>query len=460
VETNKHCVVNFLTRIIGRDRFFQVIPGNSLDIIKMNSQKSGSHFGSKLAQHLLIIAVCILLLPSPGFSAVCGEICKKSAFPSVCNALTTDTIFWWPSAAGDRALQLPRHPRTRNISLYSSSTLPRRLTVNGSLNSSIEIFVGSPGTADTFNGSGGPNTFVVGGLSDSAVIKSGTADEKPTLLYTSSEGDEVNIASNPLPDFVHINSIYQSGNYNIKIATAVGPVFMTVRGAGELMNPVAASCPVSWNPGSEQFPIPRLAFMLASWPSFIDAQMNIDRWFVGLLSIFKPNPLAKPSPFPGVASIAGIDVSPASVDRIFLPAEEFTFNGKRLSELEDLPILGIKDVRFGPSKNVDQKVLEKLLAESQGLPGIPTNIAPLIYFQDEGLLVSSQNSEPLGSRANPGKPIVRLLDRRGRPQALTPDNREGLKLAPNQSLYQSPFLVFEPTQTADNFSITKESSNL
>jgi hypothetical protein len=299
--------------------------------------------------------------------------------------------------------------------------------------------VGSISSSQTFNGASGKNTYVIGGGSASGLIAT-QGDQQFKVASTPGEGDSVNASSADV-DYVHIDSPLQRGTGLIKMANDPTGPKKSFRGSGELESP----CQASWSVDSTRRSIPRLAFLTSSWPSLSDTYINVQQWVKDVWSLFKPNPFAKPSPFPGVASVAGLDVSSTSADRIFLPAEDFTFNGKPLNTIENFPILGVKDFRSEPSIIVKLEELEQLLSESKGLEGIPTDIAPLIYFEDEGLLVSSLNSEPLGTSANPGKPIVRLLDRRGRPQALTPDRREGIDLGPNQTLYQSTFLVFEPS---------------
>lgn len=389
--------------------------------------------------HYLIIAFFLISLPLPVIAASCNEICRNS---SECDMITAGTYFWTPSSSDSAFLTAPvLIPGGSTNRTYVASAPRRSITLTG-INIKHELFVGSIDSPQTFNGVGGNNTYVVGGASAALISGSNSSqgDKNFLMALTAGEGDFVN-ASGGQVDFVYVNKLLQRGTGPIKMANdPTGPA-RSFRGSGELASP----CQASLSGDSTRRSIPMLASLMSSWPSLSDTYINVRQWVKDFWSLFKPNPFAKPTPFPGVASVAGLDVGLTSVDRIFLPADEFTFNGKPLNAIESLTILGIKNFRSEPSKIVKPQELEQLLSESKGLPGVPTNIAPLIYFEDEGLLVSSLNSEPLGTSANPGKPIVRLLDRRGRPQALTPERREGIDLAPNQTLYQAPFLVFEPT---------------
>jgi hypothetical protein len=432
---------------------------NGVKMMISECRKLMDSVNPKLMLTRMALSLCLLLLiPCEALAAKCSDICTGISCPPSSYPATTSILFWWPSASGNRTLNVPS-PRAERTYVSYSKLNNRRLTINGTGALVNEIFVGSPGTSDTFAGFGGANTYVIGASSLSAIT--GSPDATPAPIYTTipGESDRV-IIDSANPDYVHIKGSIQVGGPPHMISIAGDPLISSppggppttpraFRGSGEL----AAPCTVSWNGASNRQPIPMLASITSSWPSFNDTVSKVSQWISRRCSMLIPDPFAKPSPFPGLASVAGMDVSPATADRIFLPPEEFTFNGRGLSEIEDLFILGIKDVRFASSKVVNRDELEKLLAQSAGLRGIPTDIAPLIYFQDEGLLVSSLNSEPLGTRENPGKPIVRLLDRSGRPLALTPDLREGINLAPNQTLFQAPFLAFEPTQTEDNFNI-------
>jgi hypothetical protein len=385
-------------------------------------------------KHYLVIALLLLGLPLPVMAARCNEICRNA---STCGTIVTDTFFWTPSPADSRFLTAPSIRGLTNRT-YVASDPRRRIELTG-LGIAHELFVGSISSSQTFNGASGKNTYVIGGGSASGLIAL-QGDKRFKVASTTEEGDSV-IASSDDVDYVHIDSPLQRGTGLIKMANDPNGPAKSFRGSGELGSP----CEASWSVDSTRRSIPRLAFLTSSWPSLSDTYINVQQWIEDFWSLFKPNPFAKPTPFPGVASVSGLDVSSTSADRIFLPAEDFAFNGKPLNTLENVPILGIKNFRSEPSITLKLEELDQLLSESKGLEGIPTDIAPLIYFEDEGLLVSSLNSEPLGTSANPGKPIVRLLDRRGRPQALTPDRREGIDLAPNQTLYQSTFLVFEPS---------------
>ena len=155
-----------------------------------------------------------------------------------------------------------------------------------------------------------------------------------------------------------------------------------------------------------------------------------------------PNARLDRDAFPGAPSLVGFSLNPARADRLFLPAKDFTFQGRPindyLSNQKSLKVLIVNRAIFAPPQVVSPTRLRLLQATSRGLANVRSDEAPLIYFRPNGLLVFSQNSEPLGSRSNPGVVIAVLLDRQGRPLVL-PGSGE-------PPLYPSRFLSFAPPQ--------------
>jgi hypothetical protein len=96
----------------------------------------------------------------------------------------------------------------------------------------------------------------------------------------------------------------------------------------------------------------------------------------------------------------------------------------------------VNDVSFRPGGVISPRRLNALLANARGLENVRSAEAPLVYFRQNGLLVFSQNSQPLGSRENPGRVLAQLLDAQGRPLPLSP--------SPGQRYYNATFLQFLP----------------
>jgi len=133
-------------------------------------------------------------------------------------------------------------------------------------------------------------------------------------------------------------------------------------------------------------------------------------------------------------------IGPASEHRILLPANDFLFLGRSLQGRKEIPMLLVDGVRFSTTQIVDgQKQYEELKRGAKGLGMVASKDAPLVYFRQNGLLVFSQNGEPLGSAANPGLVIARLLDRNGKPLQI--------KAAGNSRLFQARFLIFTAPQS-------------
>lgn len=104
------------------------------------------------------------------------------------------------------------------------------------------------------------------------------------------------------------------------------------------------------------------------------------------------------------------------------------------------PILVVRGVTFSHASTTSKLCrieLDCIVDASMGLTNVPTNITPLIYFQNQGLLVSSRmNAKPLGSSENPGKVVARLMNGNG--SALR------LPVSPKNPIYNATFIAIQP----------------
>jgi hypothetical protein len=142
----------------------------------------------------------------------------------------------------------------------------------------------------------------------------------------------------------------------------------------------------------------------------------------------------------------GFGLTAGNRDLIILPPADFRFEGQPILEAfppgKPIPVLVVDRGRFLPPQVVSPEIQKQLQSQSRGLATVSSSVAPLVYFRQSGLLVFSQNSQPLGSSGNPGVVIAVLLDRQGRPLVLPASGEP--------TLYPARFLSFTPPQrTAD-----------
>jgi hypothetical protein len=337
----------------------------------------------------------------------------------------------------------------------------RQLQLNGR-SPGDDIVVGSPGTSELLSGGSGNNTFVVGNQPARLAVdpKSGT----PYLVSSTNETDRLSLISTGI-DYINIKPNGQSVPGTITVANSQR--LTTVTRPIPNNNPpdgVVRNCP----PATAQriSPTAPPVALLAMAPSASSP----------LLSLFS-NAGVEPAPpadmrlaqagnldgeIEGVPEVIDFDLN---VDQIILsdelaegisnsqPDNPYIYaNYSSSSEHRDpealsqagentqtIPILVLKEIRFTPVMRESvlcKKELSRMLDTSKGLPNIPTNLAPLVYFQEQGLLVSITNKGPLGSRVNPGRVVARLLNGNG--SALK------LPVPPGSSIYQSSFVSFQP----------------
>jgi hypothetical protein len=399
---------------------------------------------------------------SPGFGFD-GSFTKTADFKFCAGAPDTRTtqneLFWVPTKLGKTCLPTGNRSASitnraiRIINLYNLDSR-RRLTVTGT--GQGDVLVGSPVTSDTLIGGGGRDTYVVGGIEATLVVVS---PDKLFPVSTVAELDKIKLGAST--EYIYINP-GTAGQSNPGSLTT--PIPGARPGAFLSFTPKGASAVASLVPSDGDcrafLPGPSLIASLP-WPqqTFLPGAAASASDGVAPLLVSQataPNPtgdesggntnLRQPQDsgdgFPGSPTLIGFSLKPARADRLFLPAKGFTFLGKPINDYlrgsKSIKVVVVDRMTFAPAEVVSRERLNRLLTESQGLSRLRSNQAPLFYFRQNGLLVFSQNGEPLGSRANPGRIIAQLLDPQGQPLRLP--------IAPDQRFYEAKFLEFRPAQ--------------
>lgn len=311
----------------------------------------------------------------------------------------------------------------------------RKLTVVGTTRG--DILVGSPATSDILNGGFGANTYVTGGL-EALVLGSG---DRSLSLSPTAEADKVELGLDA--ELIHIGSTLQ--NSPGQLETAAGSL-VTVRGADSVQtylpssNDCMAAAPFSGYAPAVVYE--SLAWSTASHPSRPPVAPALPLQQAQNPTTTANGRAANPEDIPGVPSLIGFTAEGSKMDRIYIPAQGFTFEGKPITELfprgAAIPILLVDDIQYEGGKVVRPQELARLVRNAEGLSKVRSDVAPLVYFRSSGLLVFSMNSQPLGSRRNPGRVIARLLAASGRP----------LKLAgASGSTYRARFIAFQAPTT-------------
>lgn len=363
----------------------------------------------------------------PSFGADPGEICSVDARPADelwhCNTPAAvagaTTIFWAPKTCPiDMEATIPATNRDgitiTNIRFVLYNTNPRViLSATGTTNS--EILVGSPNASDDLQGSGGKNTYVVGGQS-SYLLGRG---DRAFIYSTSGEMDWVGLSSSAA-EFIYISGSLQANPGNITLASISGP--QMVRGSGELVtiDPPLTTCHT-----------PKL---LSSGREGLIAQAQHP------CSECLPARRRMRKGLAGAPTLQGFPLAPANTlkeeRKIILPAEDYLFQGSSLSKQKSIKILVASSTTTAASNKLVSKVeLDREIRRSDGLR-VRSN-APLVYFPDTGLLVFSQNNSPLGSSSNPGRIIAWLLQRDGTPSTAPVKAGE---------VFSASFVTFTPGQ--------------
>ncbi len=369
----------------------------------------------------------------PNMAATAQEICSVDVTPADdlwrCNAPAAvagvTTVFWAPlSCPTDMEASIPM-TNSQNISITNIrfvvfNTKPNViLSATGTTNS--EVLVGSPNASEDLQGSGGKNTYVVGGQS-SYLLGRG---DRAFIYSTSGEMDWVGLSSSAA-EFIHISGSLQGNPGNIALASMAG--LQPVRGSGELGSivPPLTTCLTLklLSSGLEGLIAqPTTTTPKHPCPECLPAKQRVR---MGLA---------------GAPTLQGFPLAHANTQteepRIFLPANEYRFHGRLLSRQRPISTLvAPASIKIDPIKVVSSAELADQISRADGLSQLRSN-SPLVYFPSTGLLVFSKNDSPLGSRRNPGQVIARLLQRDGTPSR-----------APVQEgkVFQASFVTFTPVR--------------
>lgn len=366
----------------------------------------------------------------PNMAATAQEICSVDVTPADdlwrCNAPAAvagvTTVFWAPlSCPTDMEASIPM-TNSQNISITNIrfvvfNTKPNViLSATGTTNN--EVLVGSPNASDDLQGSGGKNTYVVGGQS-SYLLGRG---DKAFIYSTSGEMDWVGLSSSAA-EFIHISGSLQGNPGNISLASMAG--LQPVRGSNEISG-TRTTC--------------FTAKLLSSGLEGLIAQPTTTTPKHPCPECLPANQRVRKG-LAGAPTLQGFPLAPANMlkeeRKIFLPAQDYLFQGSSLSRQTSIRILvASSPTTVAPSKLVSKAELDREIRRSDGLTRLRSN-APLVYFPGTGLLVFSKNNSPLGSRSNPGRVIARLLQRDGTPSK-----------APVQvgEVFDASFVTFTPVR--------------
>jgi hypothetical protein len=432
---------------------FRVVPASVLALIAL--------FPSGLIQApVLAQTVCM----SPSF----GQLPRNNPDrPNCAGATTSQQIYWVPGISkisglgtcvltGDVSAALSTNPNPAIVNLLNLE--PSRIaSVTG--NGNANVLVGSPSTSDRLIGGGGLDTYVVGGLDATIVV---AASDSRFVYSTSAENDIITFGASQ--EYIYINTPTGNqdnpGPLDTPPASGLGSVTpggaskvsRTTRAKAQALSPCLAATPRVEPPLVEGLNPPLLAWLPSASPSDQGGLLSqvspgrdpgLERCATGVCAgngtPSSPNAV-DPKGFPGAPSLVGFGLAPGHADRIFVPARGFSFQGIPINRFirpgQPIKVLVVNDVSFRPGGVISPRRLNALLANARGLENVRSAEAPLVYFRQNGLLVFSQNSQPLGSRENPGRVLAQLLDAQGRPLPLSP--------SPGQRYYNATFLQFLP----------------
>ena len=384
---------------------------------------------------LAALGLCLLGTlshPLAAAAANIAEVCQRDASPSpwdpdwtCANPGATRTTFWVPHCTRGDLTARVKMPNLTFVLLNTDNT--RMLSAVGHP-TGADILVGSPNTSDILSGLNGKNTYVMGGSNGFLLGRNDSA----FVVSKSSESDWADLTTTAA-EYVYISATGQGGPSSIPTAASPGAA-VNVRGSNELGSFRLAPCVRA----DLNTTAPEYVFISATGQGGASSIPTAASPHAAV-NVRVPSQLDRRTPFPGSPSLRGFVIGPASEHRILLPANDFLFLGRSLQGRKEIPMLLVDGVRFSPTKEVaDKEQYEELKRGAKGLGMVASNKAPLVYFRQNGLLVFSQNGEPLGSAANPGLVIARLLDRNGKPLQI--------KASGNSRLFQARFLLFTAPQ--------------
>ncbi|MFN7898995.1 MAG: hypothetical protein ACK5N0_04910 [Synechococcaceae cyanobacterium] len=356
----------------------------------------------------------------------------------------------------------PSAPATSEpvVSILYNRYPARTLQLNGK--PSAEYIVGSPGTSDLiFGGRTGDNAYVVGGgtatiSADGSSVIADSSAEIDELRLDASALDFVNIKPNGqgTPDTLLVPQRNSSGPMRDASGRLIGDP-KPVRGSDDLKNTSipgirnACPAPVAMAPAGRSLLIGSTATAL---PFGILGQIPEPE----LTAALPPPVASKPGPgrFPGVPAVQGFDAGRSDV--LVVSADDFPVARNNDPDLINnkapIPVEIIAASGSAPRGQSSRPSQTTSASPVRGGTAQPTrreirSKAPLVYFSQNGLLVLSQNSKPLGTPANPGPVIAQLLDVQGAPLKLRPPA--------GQPYYPSRFLIIRPSATPRTASTLK-----
>ena len=384
-------------------------------------------------------------------------------------ASTQQQIYWVPGIGklsssgtcgptGDVYAALSTNPNPAIVNLLNLD-LSRKASVTG--NGNANVLVGSPNTSDRLTGGGGLDTYVVGGLDATIVV---AMPDSKFVYSTSAENDFITFGASQ--EYIYINTPTGSqdnpGTLDTPPSSGLGSVTpggasnvsRIMRAKAQALSPCLAATPQVETLQPEGLTPPLLAWLPRSAPSdqaglFSQVSPGRDHGqdrcatgnCTGNESPARPGGVVSKG-FPGAPTLVGFGLEPGNADRIFVPARGFSFQGipidRYLQPGQPIKVLVVNEVSFQSGGVISPGRLQALLANARGLANVRSDEAPLVYFRQNGLLVFSQNAQPLGSRENPGRLLAQLLDGQGRPLRLLP--------SPGQRFFNASFLQFLPSQ--------------
>lgn len=382
---------------------------------------------------------------------VCRGLNLTSSTDPRCKTGDSTPLFWIPDCGTSiYGSQPPVGSGIEKTVVIYNRQPSRRLQLNG--RNGDDIMIGSPGTSENLSGGAGSNTFVVGNAPARLVVDPAGTNY---VVPATNETDRLTLVSSGI-DFINIKPNGQRSPGTITIANP-GRLTTITRPMG-LANPPSspvAPCPsaaVRLFPGSSPSALlamkpnvfspglllakgvdsqPILEEELPGVPIVVDFELDKDQIILTEELVEGISSLQSPSPY----IYANYSLSDGS--------GESTIIAQPIERKQKVSILVINGVSFSHVSTTSKfcrKELNCLLDTSRGLTNVPTNLSPLVYFQKQGLLVSSRMGDaPLGSRDNPGRVVVRLMNGNG--SALK------LPVSPKNPIYKASFITFQPRES-------------
>lgn len=380
---------------------------------------------------------------------VCTGAVMTNSTDVNCNSSNVGVAYWVPLCGSiPFPSTLPGSSNNQKIIFLYNRQPSRRLQLTGR-DVGRDIMIGSPGTSDTFSGGAASNTYVVGNQPARLVVD--PASSTPYVVSSTNETDRLNLVSSGI-DFINIKPEGQKRPGTI--TTAPTRDRLSISQTNPPTNSTWNTCPpavVHMFPSASPRPLVAMGAQHASEPAKL------------MLAQGGENSALMEEELPGVPLVVDFDLSTdqiilteelvEDVASLQLPSPYVYANyplthwpedpasiSQSIERKQVVPIFVVRGVTFSHASTTSKlcrKELDCIVDASMGLTNVPTNITPLIYFQNQGLLVSSRmNAKPLGSSENPGKVVARLMNGNG--SALR------LPVSPKNPIYNATFIAIQP----------------